>query len=37
MPLIYSAFIGFYAAGPEYLEDYFQKGALLGQKVALDL
>ena len=25
------------AAGPESLEDYFQKGALLGQKAALNL
>ena len=24
-------------AGPESLEDYFQKGALLGQKTALNL
>ena len=27
----------FNAAGPESLEDYFQKGALLGQKAALNL
>ena len=26
-----------YAAGPESLDDYFQKGALLGQKEALNL
>ena len=25
------------AAGPESLEDYFQKGSLLGQKAALNL
>ena len=25
------------AAGPESLEDYFQKGALSGRKVALNL
>ena len=25
------------SAGPESLEDYFQKGALLGQKAALNL
>ena len=25
------------SAGPESLEDYFQKGALLGQKVVLNL
>ena len=27
----------FYAGGPKSLEDYFQKGALLGQKEALNL
>ena len=26
-----------YTAGPESLEDYFQKGALLGQKAGLNL
>ena len=25
------------SAGPEYLEDYFQKGALFGQKAAQNL
>ena len=28
---------GYITAGPESLEDYFQKGALFGQKAALNL